>query len=119
MSASASSESSARDVVLSFVAALNKEDFAAARGYVSDEISFVGVLGSRQGADAYFNDMERIRLKYDVKKAFVDGGDVCLLYDLTISGLTIFTCGWYHVTRGKIDSLRVVFDPRPILEARK
>jgi hypothetical protein len=74
------------------------------------------VLGSRNGATAYFNDMEKMKLKYDVKKSFVSGNDVCLLYDITMSGITIFGCGWYHVQCNKINSLKVVFDPRPVIE---
>ena len=111
-------EKNAKEVVMSCVKALNEENFELAKRYVSDNISFVGVMGSRQGAQAYFDDMERMRLKYDVKKAFVDGRDVCLLYDLTISDVTVFGYAWYQVEGGKIQSLRVVFDPRPILEAR-
>src|SRR5438552_1109709 len=76
----------AKEVVLSFVEALNKDDFKTARQYADDDMSFVGVLGSRNGADAYFSDMERMRLKYDIKKAFADGDDVCLLYDLDMQG---------------------------------
>jgi SnoaL-like domain len=113
-----SSEHNAEQVVMACVEAINKGDFKAAREYVSDDLSFIGVLGTRQGADAYFNDMERMQLKYDVKKVFVAGQDVCLLYDLNMSGAIVFCCGWYQVEDGKIGSLRVVFDPRPVLEAR-
>ena len=109
-------EINAKEVVLSFVKALNDDDFETARNYLTDDMVFVGVLGSRNGAEAYIQDMERMRLKYNIKKAFVDGDDVCLLYDLTISGLNLLGCGWYKVENGKINSLRVVFDPRPILE---
>jgi len=109
-------EVSTKEVVLSFIDALNNMDFKAARGLVNNDMSFVGVLGSRNGAEAYFNDMERMRLKYDVKKAFVDEDDVCLLYDLTMADITLFGCGWYHLEGGKISSIRVIFDPRPILE---
>jgi hypothetical protein len=112
------SPNDAKQVVMSCVDAINKEDFKKARQYVSDDISFVGVMGSRQGADAYFKDMERMRLKYDIKKVFADANDPCLLYDLTISDITVFGCAWYQVADGKIRSLKVVFDPRPILEAR-
>ncbi|HZP05256.1 MAG TPA: nuclear transport factor 2 family protein [Terracidiphilus sp.] len=108
----------AKEVVLLCVDAINREDFAAARQFVSNDLQFVGVLGSRNGADAYFSDMERMRLKYDVKRVFADGNDVCLLYDLAISGANIFVCAWYQVANGKIRSLNVVFDPRPILEAQ-
>jgi len=107
--------SDAKEIVLACVNAINREDFNTARAYVSDQLSFKGVLGSRDGADAYFADMDRLKLKYDIKKAFADDNDVCLLYDLNISGKRLFCCGWYHVTDGKIEFLKVIFDPRPIL----
>lgn len=107
---------SARNVVLAYIEALNREDFAEARRYIDNEISFEGALGSRHGADAYLADMTRMHLKYEVKKVFVDGDDVCLLYNVTMSGVTVFTAGWYRLREGKIHSLRVVFDPRPLLK---
>jgi limonene-1,2-epoxide hydrolase len=109
---------STRELVSSFIKALNEEDFATARSYVHDNFSFDGVLGARDSADAYFKDMEKMRFKYDIKKIFTDGDDVCLLYDINMQGTSIFTCGWYKVQRGKIQSLKVVFDPRPILEKK-
>jgi len=105
-------------VVLDCINAINNEDFAAARRLVTDDMTFDGVLGSRQGADAYFKDMEKMRLKYKVRKSFVKGDDVCLLYDTDMSGQKIFVCGWYHLENGKIASLKVVFDPRPVLEKK-
>jgi hypothetical protein len=108
--------SSPKEIVMSCIGALNEEDFTRARSYVSDTMKFEGVLGSRDGADAYFNDMKKMKLKYEIKKVFEDSNDVCLLYNLDISGVSIFCCGWYHVEDGKIDSLKVVFDPRPVLD---
>jgi hypothetical protein len=64
---------------------------------VSDDMTFDGVL------------------KYHINKPFENENDVCLLYDLDMQGKTIFGCGWYHVEDGKIHSLKVVFDPRPLL----
>ncbi len=106
----------ARDIVLGFVEALNREDFRRARDFVSDDISFAGVLGSRHGADAYFSELEKMRLKYDVKMVFAEGDDVCVLEDVTLEKTPIFTCAWYRIAKGKIHSLRVVFDPRPLLK---
>jgi predicted ester cyclase len=106
----------AGDVVLAYVEALNREDFRSARDYVRGDLAFDGVLGSRRGSNDYFADMERMRLKYDVKKIFVEGDDVCLLMDVTLEGISVFTCAWYQVADGKIRSLRVVFDPRPLLK---
>lgn len=106
---------SAKEAVISFVEALNNEDFDLARSFAADDMTFTGVLGSRNNADEYFNDMRNMKLKYKILKAFEAENDVCLLYDLTISGLTIFGCGWYKVENGKIKSLKVLFDPRPVL----
>ncbi|AYL96926.1 nuclear transport factor 2 family protein [Mucilaginibacter celer] len=106
---------SANDIVLSFIKALNDEDFAEARKCASDDLKFIGVLGERDGAEAYFTDMERMKLKYDIKRVFSDGDDVCIFYDIDIGGKTIFSSGWYHVAEGKINSIRVIFDPRPLL----
>ena len=110
-------ESPARDAVMSFINALNAQDYETARKYTQDDMQFVGVLGERDGAEAYFKDMKKMRLQYEIRKIFVDEDDVCLLYDIDMSGKKIFTCGWYHVEEGKINSIHVIFDPRPVLES--
>jgi len=55
----------AKEIVMSLIKALNEEDFKTARKYVSDDFSFAGVLGSRDGGDVYFDDMKKMKLKYD------------------------------------------------------
>lgn len=112
-----SSGKNSKEVVLAFVDALNRSDFQGARKFVSDDLRFVGALGTREGADAYFRDMERMRLEYDIKKSFAEGDDVCLFYDVKMSNVTVFCAGWYQLSDGRIRSFRVVFDPRPVLEA--
>ncbi len=109
----------AKEVVTSFLKALNDEDFNAAGQFTSDNMKFTGVLGSRDDSQSYFNDMKNMRLKYDIQKIFVNGEDVCVLYNINMEGETIFTCGLYHVEDSKIISIRVVFDPRPLLAHKK
>jgi limonene-1,2-epoxide hydrolase len=104
-----------KEVVLSFLDALNREDFKSVRHYLSDDMKFDGVLGHREGADIYVEDMRKMKFKYKILKAFADGDDVCVLYDIDMSGENIYTAGWYKVRDNKIKSLRVVFDPRPIV----
>lgn len=106
---------SSKQTVLSFIKALNEEDFEAAREYISDDMKFIGVMGTRDGADTYMKDMEKMKFKYDIKKAFADGSDVCLWYDISMSDHKIFSSGWYHVNHGKIEWFKVLFDPRPLL----
>jgi limonene-1,2-epoxide hydrolase len=110
------SSKNAKEVVMSYVKALNNQDFKSARTYVSDGLSFSAPLATYNNAEPYFKDMERLRIKFNVKKIFVDGNDVCLLYDFGAGPINLFGCGWYHVENGKISSLRVLYDPRPIIE---
>ena len=113
------SSSETKEVVLDLAKAVNDGNYEAARRYVSDNISYVGPCGSRDGAEAYLNEMKRRHLKFDILKIFVDNKDVCVLYDITVSGVTLFACGWFQVERGKVRSMRVVFDPRPLLVKTK
>lgn len=55
------SPNDSKQIVLSFIDAMNKFDYAKARSYVTDDLNFVGVLGTRNGADAYFSDMRKMR----------------------------------------------------------
>jgi limonene-1,2-epoxide hydrolase len=105
----------AKEIVLKFIDALNSHDYDTARNYLNDNMTFVGVLGARNGADAYMDDMSRMKFEYDIRKTFADDNDVCLFYDINMAGKTIFCSGWYHLEEGKISTFRVVFDPRPVL----
>lgn len=106
----------AKEIVLAGVKAIQDEDFARARKLLHDDFSLQGVLGSRRGADAYIHEMEKLRFQYDIKKVFADDNDVCLLSDISMGDTSIFVCSWYKLDDGRIRSLRVVFDPRPVLE---
>jgi len=116
MTAQTHADSTAKVAVLSFIKALNREDFNGASRFLANDMKFEGVMGSRDGADNYLADMQRMKFKYDIKKAFADGDDVCLLYDINMGAATLFCSGWYKVAKGKITWFKVVFDPRPLLE---
>ncbi len=109
-------ENKAKETVLSFIKVINEEEFDMGREYINEDLSFIGVMGSRTGADTYINEMKGLKIKYKIEKAFVDGDDVCLIYDLLMNGITIYGCGWYHLINGKISSIKVVFDPRSLLK---
>ncbi len=103
---------------MGFQAAMGKNDWAAARKHLADGLQFVGPFESFSKADDYLASLQKLHhivTRVDPHKMFVDGDDVCLLYDLvtnTPAG-TAFIAEWHHVTNGKIDRVRVVLDPRP------
>ena len=108
----------AQEIVEKFQAALGKKDFAEARKLLRDDLSFQGPLDKFDKADNYLEAVKRLASiiqRIDIKRIFVDGNDVCLLYDMvtnTPAG-TAFIAEWYQVKGNKISSLRVVFDARP------
>jgi SnoaL-like domain len=111
-------QTSASEVVENYRAALGRGDFTTARTLMQDNMTFQGPLDTFNTADQYLEAARRLASiiqRIDVKKVFVDGDDVCVLYDMvtnTPAG-TAFIAEWYHVSGGKIADLRVVFDARP------
>lgn len=109
---------SAAEVVQGYTRALGKGDFASARRYMHDNLSFHGPFDTFDKPEPYLEGLKKLHAmvqRVDMKKFFVDGDDVCLLYDLvtnTPAG-TSFVAEWHHVKGEKIASIRVVFDARP------
>ncbi len=112
--------SDATEVVLSYIKALDKEEYDAAGKYLNDEVRIKGPAGESFGKPSEFiNMLRRYHGRYELKKTFTDGGDVCLLYDLVMPAVKVFMCSWYHVKDGKIALIQTVFDPRSFADLEK
>jgi hypothetical protein len=111
---------SAFEVVESYRAALESGNFGAARKLMQDDMIFQGPLDTFTTADQFLTvrkELASIIQRIDVKKTFVDGDDVCVLYEMvtnTPAG-TAFIAEWYQVKEGKITATRAVFDARPFV----
>src|SRR6266536_427446 len=108
----------ASDIVESYRGALGKGDFDTARRLMQDNMTFQGPLDTFNTADQYLEAARRLASiiqRIDLKKVFVDGDDVCVLYEMVTStpAGTAFIAEWYQVKDGKIAALRAVFDARP------
>ena len=104
--------SSPLEVVMAYINALDSQDYDAAMNHLHEKVRIRGPAGEAYGKPYDFIEMLRkYRGKYDIKKAFADGDDVCLLYDLKTNGPTVFMSSWYLVKQGKIVSIQTVFDP--------
>ena len=109
---------SAKEIVEAYKAAIGRGDFTAARALLHDDLVFQGPIDSFNRADDYIaasKQLANIIQRIDVKKVFVDGDDVCVLYDMvtnTPAG-TAFIVEWYQVRGDKIAALQAVFDARP------
>jgi hypothetical protein len=107
----------AKEVVMEYIAAVNRKDFKSARSYVSGNISYRGPINSFDKAEPYLKYLEHLNLYLDVKKVFADGDDVCEFHEVNVNTLPepLLVCMWFHVDGGKISSIRIVFDPRSFL----
>ena len=104
----------AREIVMSYIGALGSQDYDSARNWLGDNVLVKGPAGEAfRSPDDFIAMMQKQRGKYDIKKVFVDGDDVCLLYDFITKTVTAFFSSWYKVKDGKIISIQTVFDPRP------
>ncbi|HEY4286508.1 MAG TPA: nuclear transport factor 2 family protein [Puia sp.] len=104
--------------VLDLVHAINEERFDEAAGLLTDDFKFEGVMGTRNGCEAYIKDLKKMKIKYKIHKILADESDVCALCDYVMDGKTLLGCNWYTLRNGRISSLRAIFDPRPLLEKK-
>ncbi|WP_160139724.1 nuclear transport factor 2 family protein [Chryseobacterium sp. c4a] len=104
-----------QNVAEQFIQYLNEEDFDKAENCLDPEFKFIGVLGTRENASVYMKDMRQMKFKYQIIKTFSSGEDICFWYTIEIGGKAIESSGWYQIINGKIHSLKVLFDPRPLL----
>ncbi len=110
--------SNAVAVVQGFRQALGKGDYAAARKLLHDRFSFQGPFETFDRPEAYLESIKKLHNiieRIDMKKMFVDGADVCMLYDMVTKSPagTAFIAEWHQVKGDKIAAIRVVFDARP------
>ncbi len=103
------------NVAEEFIQYLNEENFDKAESCLDPEFKFTGVLGSRENASVYISDMKQMKFKYQILQTFTAGEDICFWYNIDMGKKNIPASGWYEVINGKIRSLRVLFDPRPLL----
>jgi ketosteroid isomerase-like protein len=104
------------------LAAWSSGDLETTRSLLSEGVTFVGPLGSTEGADAYIEGikgMVKIVESANQREMFGEGEDVCIIYDLVTKNpsANVPTAGWYKVRDGEIISVRAFFDPRPLLSS--
>jgi hypothetical protein len=112
---------SAKEIVMEYVQATEHQDFQSARGYLRDNMTYVSPVNSFDRAEPYLKYNLHLYetgqlVKFNIKKEFADSNDVCILHEWNSQ----LVCVWYHVDDdGKISSIKVIFDPRPLVAGAK
>ena len=78
-----------KGIVMEYFQAAFRTDFQSARGYLSDNISYVSPLNSFDRAEPYLKYLEHLLrsgflVKFDIKKVFADSNDVCILHEYKV-----------------------------------
>ncbi|MFW9929038.1 MAG: nuclear transport factor 2 family protein [Candidatus Thorarchaeota archaeon] len=102
-----------KDIVIEYIKALDEYNYNKAKKYLNEKVKIHGPAGEAfSNPTDFINMLQRFRGKYDMKKVFVDGNDVCVLYDLKTSNVTAFMASWYQIDNNKIISVRTIFDSK-------
>jgi hypothetical protein len=68
MQSLSSHSEAARTIVTRLLEAINREDFTAARAFLRDDMKYIGVFGSRDGADASLDEVQQRSLKFGIRE---------------------------------------------------
>lgn len=109
-----------REVADTYFEAWQARDFERLRSILADDCTFDGPLGQASNASecvAGLKRMSQLMTGVVIHQTFVAGPDVLTWFDLhtTVAG-PLPTVNWRHVEDGKITSIRVTFDPRPLTD---
>jgi hypothetical protein len=66
----------ARNIVTNLLEAINREDFTAARTLLQDDMRYVGVFGSCEGADDSLAEVQQRLLKFGIREVIAEGNEV-------------------------------------------
>lgn len=95
-------------------------DPAPLRPLLAPDVTFDGVLGSTRGPEEFLEGiagMFAATTSNEVLLRLADDDDVMTWSELRIAGKApTQVVNWTHVEEGRIEAVRVAFDPRPIIE---
>lgn len=106
-----------RTVALAYLAAVGAKDLAAVERSLAPDVTFVGpamtLTGSRDVVAA-LRRIGAIHVRNDVRRVFVDGDEVCIVYDFVTDTVGVVpTVEWLRLEAGRIASVRLYYDQVP------
>jgi len=79
-----------------------------------DHFSFIGPMEQFDNRDAFVSTLLNMvgpnMAMSEVHREFVDGNDVCTIYDCMAGPATVSMAEWIHAENGRITQIRLIFD---------
>ena len=111
----------AEKIAATYFAAWKAKDFDTLASILHSDATFRGPLGTADSGEeciAGLKGMSQIVTDIDIKHVFVDGPNVLTWFDLHTSiAPPAATANWQRIENGKIEAIKVTFDPRALIEA--
>lgn len=98
-------------------------DFKTIRTLLSENITFIGSLGEAHGVDECINGLQGlagIMTDIVIQHMWIDESDIMTWYELHTKETSkpLPVANWCHVENGKITKIRVIFNPRPLVDKK-
>ena len=107
-----------KTVALGYLEAVAKQQYDKVAGYLAPDLRFRGPAMTRTSAGDFLAALKRlaaIHVRNDVKRVFVDGDEVCVIYDFvtdTPAG-ALTTVEWLRFDGDRIQSIDLYYDRLP------
>jgi SnoaL-like domain len=107
-----------KTVALGYLEAVAKQQYDKVAGFLAPDLRFRGPAMTRTSAGEVLAALKRlaaIHVRNDVKRVFVDGDEVCLIYDFvtdTEAG-ALPAVEWLHFDGGRISAIDLYYDQLP------
>ena len=111
-------EADPKTLALAYLEAVAQKRFDQLDAFLHTDLEFSGPAMALHSARDYVSALQRlgpILLRNDVKKTFVDGSDVCVVYDFVTDTTVgaIPTVEWLTVDGDRIRTVRLLYDRVP------
>lgn len=110
-------------IARSYLAAVGNKDLSALAALIAPDISFVGPAMSLHGSQDVLQALRRIgaiHVRNDIQRLFVDGDEVCAIYDFVTDTLgSVATVEWLRISAGRIQTVHLYYDQLPWQTLRK
>lgn len=107
------------DLASTYFSSWQARDFDTLRTVLADDVDFAGPMGTAAGVDDCVAGLRGVRgMVGDIQvvKIWADGADAITWFELHRAAQDpVPTVNWSHVENGRINRIRVTFDPRPLL----
>ena len=100
-----------------YLAAVGNKELRTVETLLAPDVSFVGPAMTITGAEQVLAALRRIgaiHVRNDIRRVFVDGDEVCVIYDFVTDTLGVVpTIEWLRIENGRIRSVQLYYDQVP------